>query len=933
MAFSPASLLLRRYSVAAPLSPLSSLRSSLLVSLVKVPPFFTSARSLSAAPLPQHPSDSSDPLDPPRSSLSARLSFVLDQIDSIDRDRADKEAALQRIRAWHQAKAAPPPSPSPPLPSPPSIDDGTPMDPAPRATDQNEIFHAPTDTSTDGSMRDVLRQEVEVVHPWPEWIELIERLSQQNYFDFRRTDEERVAANLSIDLSSIKEEVGFDFSRDWTAVRNACSNFGRDRFDILRSLSRNDIQVLVGHGCPSMSPKVVFSAKLLRKLVHLDEGDVCSSCSLRSKCGRGYILPRKEDEARTLDVVRILLTFGFNHVKETVENKPLMKMISVKTVIRKLLHEIVKLSAIPIDPNLPPPVIKKPPPKVKQTPPPPKKRVGRDDVEMKKGDWLCTKCNFMNFAKNIVCLQCDAKRPKRQLLPGEWECPKCNFLNYRRNMACFHCDHQRPPDEYTESQVHTRDTRDYSPNTRLERTTRLQNVSSAWNFDFDDNESDGADVAAFEFADPHKNDQGSLGNQSYRGTDLEYKDDMVHNDRVSRTAERDHHFKEDNKRKSALDSRRTGFDDFDEEEDDDVDSYELDRTQASEVSRMNFSELEKASDSEGSEAFDHYINSKNHASKDTMSDSEDEGTAEHPYWRPGHDADSDQMAGGRGHLRRREMPFGSDDDFKSDSDEMDDSLGSRYGKGHQGNLGRARERKFANSGDRYPAGMVSDDDDLSRDSKRGKFSSRGSQREFVASDRMGGRKNSFSRGNYGSSRGPRMHGNGDRYAAGMVSDDDDLSGDSKRGKFSSRGSQREFGASDRMGSRRNSFTRGNYGSSGGPRVHGNGDRFASGMVSDDDDYSSRGSKRGQSSSRGSQREFGASDRMGSRRNSFSGESRMHRNGTGTSHRSFRENDGFQRFESRRRTNEGGFGTLDQKRNRSGNGTRGSRRNGRGMDWE
>lgn len=34
------------------------------------------------------------------------------------------------------------------------------------------------------------------------------------------------------------------------------------------------------------------------------------------------------------------------------------------------------------------------------------------------------RCDFMNFAKNTVCLQCDAKRPKRQLLPGEWECPE-----------------------------------------------------------------------------------------------------------------------------------------------------------------------------------------------------------------------------------------------------------------------------------------------------------------------------------------------------------------------------------------------------------------------------------------------------------------------------------------------------------------------------
>lgn len=33
----------------------------------------------------------------------------------------------------------------------------------------------------------------------------------------------------------------------------------------------------------------------------------------------------------------------------------------------------------------------------------------------------------MNFAKNTVCMQCDAKRPKRQLLPGEWECPRYLF--------------------------------------------------------------------------------------------------------------------------------------------------------------------------------------------------------------------------------------------------------------------------------------------------------------------------------------------------------------------------------------------------------------------------------------------------------------------------------------------------------------------------
>lgn len=78
------------------------------------------------------------------------------------------------------------------------------------------------------------KKEVEVVHPWPEWIELMERLGQQNYFDHRRLSEDKVAESLEIELSEVKEEVGFDFSRDWTTVRNACMNFGKDRFDIMR---------------------------------------------------------------------------------------------------------------------------------------------------------------------------------------------------------------------------------------------------------------------------------------------------------------------------------------------------------------------------------------------------------------------------------------------------------------------------------------------------------------------------------------------------------------------------------------------------------------------------------------------------------------------------------------------------------------------------
>ncbi|XP_008777783.2 uncharacterized protein LOC103697653 [Phoenix dactylifera] len=780
MAFSPLSFLLFRRSSFSPIHP-----------LIKIPPFLfaTSLRPFSASPLPLPDSspDSPHPADP-KPSLSARLSFVFDQIDALDRDRAAKDEALQRIRAWRLAR-----------PSDPS--------PAPDSSPGVAAGGAASEERKEEGMRDILRKEVELVHPWPEWIELMERLAQQNYFDLRRTDEDRVAENVNIDLSGIKDEVGFDFSRDWITVRNACMNFGRDRFDILRSLSRKDLQILVGHGCPSIDPKVVFSAKLLRKLVHLDEGDVCSSCSLRNSCSRGYILTRKEDEARTLDVMRILLTFGFDHINGSVENKALMKMKSVKTAVRKLLHEVVKLSAVPIDPNLPPPVIKRPPPKVKQPPPPPKKRVGRDDVEMKKGDWLCPKCDFMNFAKNIVCLQCDAKRPKRQLLPGEWECPQCNFLNYRRNMACFRCEHKRPPDEYMENQMPAKQS---GPRTRLERAARMPDIPNAWNFDFDDNESDGADVAAFEFADPPRMGEDSSFSSLPQGGIAEgFEDEANDTSKMRRTQQRGKYFSEADGRKPSLHSPRMGFDDFDDDEDDNLDSYELDVSrdgQASDVSRRNFSELEKTSDSEDSDELDHYTNTKRGAN-DYLSGSEDDAMVHHPYWKSSHAADSRQKAGGRGsHRQLRGMSFGLNgaEELNLDSDDdMDEGFKSKQRKSHRGKLGRTGSR----------LGRISESDDdnnvhYSGNKTRGNnHGSRGPYRKLRSDDRTSNRRNPFASGDDGdlSSRGSGRYNRGSRG--------DGYGGRAGRDNRGSRG--------DGYGGRAGGYNRGSRGDGYGGRTENN----------------------------------------------------------------------------------------------------------------
>ncbi|KAB2031788.1 hypothetical protein ES319_D05G328600v1 [Gossypium barbadense] len=76
-----------------------------------------------------------------------------------------------------------------------------------------------------------------MVHPWPEWIELMERLVQQNYFDHKRRDDEKMVEDLGFDMTNVFEEVkddaGIDF-KDYKTVQTACINSGKDQFDTLR---------------------------------------------------------------------------------------------------------------------------------------------------------------------------------------------------------------------------------------------------------------------------------------------------------------------------------------------------------------------------------------------------------------------------------------------------------------------------------------------------------------------------------------------------------------------------------------------------------------------------------------------------------------------------------------------------------------------------
>ncbi|KAL0387468.1 UNVERIFIED_CONTAM: hypothetical protein Sradi_2628600 [Sesamum radiatum] len=459
-------------------------------------------------------------------------------------------------------------------------------------------------------------------------------------------------------------------------------------------------------------------------------------------------------------------------------------MKTVKTVVRKLLHEVVKLSAVPIDPNLPPPVIKRPPPKVKQPPPPPKKRVGRDDIEMKKGDWLCPKlssaqkvarelwcnleelisstghacsaacqvlelamykCDFMNFAKNTVCLQCDAKRPKRQLLPGEWECPQCNFLNYRRNTVCFHCEHKRPPDTYTENQFPEKQR---GPKIRIEKISDRKDVSNAWNFDFDDNESDGADVAAFEYADSQKLDEDfPLNKHAFHENSRGHEDGL---ERSGKSPNFQGQYSDSGPMRNGV-----GFNDFDEEEDDDVDSYEMvTQNEVPETSQIDFSELEVDSESEEQTALKKQKNRIAFAEDDELDFDTDDDLPIHPKWKSSHVANQKRQT-----RDRDAMTFGSDDDdlgFSSGSD--NESFGSKKRGNRRGSNGMDRSRRRSSFKDESLSEADSDDDLSYRsDRQRDKAGlNRPGKPSRGISGKIAGKKSSANKG-FNRSSGPKRN--------------------------------------------------------------------------------------------------------------------------------------------------------------------------------
>ncbi|XP_010420507.1 PREDICTED: zinc finger protein VAR3, chloroplastic [Camelina sativa] len=247
-------------------------------------------------------------------------------------------------------------------------------------------------------------------HQLPEWTELLQSLSQAGYF------------SDSGSVSGSENEFFPGFPNELLRPAVACLALARDRPELLEMLSRRDVEVVVNNGKPFLFRSGPDS---LRRL----------SLYLRSGIGIGKILD--SDKASTVDLMRLLLSYVVavaSSERSKHHNQDIME-----SSVRSLLSQLAKMTVRTPELNVH---------RAIQNQMSDSNGQGsyQKNIEMKRGDWICSRCSGMNFARNVKCFQCDEARPKRQLTGSEWDCPQCDFYNYGRNVACLRCDCKRPRD-------------------------------------------------------------------------------------------------------------------------------------------------------------------------------------------------------------------------------------------------------------------------------------------------------------------------------------------------------------------------------------------------------------------------------------------------------------------------------------------------------
>ncbi|XP_073062224.1 zinc finger protein VAR3, chloroplastic-like [Primulina eburnea] len=272
-------------------------------------------------------------------------------------------------------------------------------------------FHSqPNDNAHNLSLSATSQQQHH--HPWPEWTHFLNFLS----------DIQAWSAPIPVDLKIPPEDafvVYEELPDDFLLAASNCLAFARERPNLLGLLSRRNIEAVVSNGTPFLFKSALDCARRMRAFLGTDQGNAS-----------------EYDKATTIDLMKYIISYVSNPTVSSGKNGLFSREL-VDSSIRNLLHELGTLSGAPI--GYAPAQEQQFSGRYGQT----TKPLGRN-TEMKKGDWVCSKCNFMNFARNMECLECEEPRPKRQLTGGEWECPQCNFFNYGRNLVCLRCNCGRP---------------------------------------------------------------------------------------------------------------------------------------------------------------------------------------------------------------------------------------------------------------------------------------------------------------------------------------------------------------------------------------------------------------------------------------------------------------------------------------------------------
>ncbi|MQL96259.1 hypothetical protein Taro_028927 [Colocasia esculenta] len=263
-----------------------------------------------------------------------------------------------------------------------------------------EQVHTATSTGEDCSVAS---------HPWPEWVKMVEHVTACGYTGREGVDEE--------DAFSASEGLPEEFTR---AV-GACLLFAREKPHLLRLLPRRDVEVVVQNGSPFLFENKLSSVRRMKFFISSDGSNELGS-----------------EQACTVDVVKYLLSYVCNSLGKNGGDDIKYREL-VETSVRSLLSELIKADSAVREPNTTNSAAGHTSFRHEESQRPSDQKIG-----MKRGDWICPKCSFINFSRNTECLECKEARPRRQLTGQEWECPQCDFFNHGRNVACLRCDCKCP---------------------------------------------------------------------------------------------------------------------------------------------------------------------------------------------------------------------------------------------------------------------------------------------------------------------------------------------------------------------------------------------------------------------------------------------------------------------------------------------------------